>query len=58
MSNEFKEAQNVVREEKLLADCRALISQGARGKAVAVSMYRFAKRCDRQTAMRAPGILL
>lgn len=57
MSNEFKEAQNVVREEKLMADCRALIAQGARGKAAAVSMYRLAKKCDRPTAMRALGIL-
>lgn len=57
MSNEFKEAQNVVREEKLIADCRALIARGAMGKAAAVSMYRAAKQCDRQTAMRALGIL-
>jgi hypothetical protein len=56
MANEFKEAQQAQREEKLIADCRALIAQGAKGRAAAVSMYRLAKQCDRLTAMRALGL--
>lgn len=57
MENEFKDAQNAQREEKLMADCRALIAQGMKGKAAAVSMYRLAKQCDRQVAMRALNLL-
>lgn len=57
MANEFKETQSSQREEKLIADCQALIAKGAKGKAAAVSMYRLAKQCDRKTAMHALGLL-
>ncbi|HEX7988399.1 MAG TPA: hypothetical protein VF616_33145 [Duganella sp.] len=52
METVTKEKRPVQREEKLMADCRALIAHGAKGAAAAVSIYRLAKRCDRQTAMR------
>lgn len=52
METAFKEKRTTQREEKLMADCLALIAHGDKGAAAAVSIYRLAKRCDRQTAMR------
>lgn len=56
MEKDFGKKQAMQRDEKLMADCRALIAHGSKGAAAAVSIYRLTKHCNRQTAMHDLGI--